>query len=40
MPSPREIGCSLLILAWYITCMYARCCSVGRVNVGGGMLAG
>lgn len=39
-PSPRDGGCSVLICVWYITWMYARCCRVGRVKVGGGVPAG
>ena len=40
VPSPRDRGCSLLISVSYIACMYARCCRVCRVNVGGGVPAG
>ena len=40
VPSPRDRGCNLLIWASYITWMYARCCMVDRVKVGGGVPAG
>ena len=40
MPSPRDGGCSALIWFWYMTCMYAMCCRVGRVKVGGRVPAG